>query len=66
MKLLIINKFGDNKLINGEFVPRIGDTIDLFYVPLPVVSKVVCFPSSERLSEIGVFDKEIQAIIILD
>ena len=66
MRMLIVSKFGDKQTITRNFIPRVGDDIDIFYEPLPTVSKVVAFPSEERLSAIGIFDVDIEAIVILE
>lgn len=35
------------------FVPRIGDKIDIFYHPFPVVTSVLLYPSDETLSSLA-------------
>ena len=64
MKILVINQIGTNRVINSNFVPRIGDSVDLFYSPLPRVTCVVAWPNDVRLREVGIEEK-IDVIIIV-
>jgi hypothetical protein len=52
MKILVINEFGDNCIVDSEVVPRVGDKIDMFCEPLPTVTQVLFWPSEERLASI--------------
>jgi hypothetical protein len=53
MQILIINEFGNAKRMTAQACPRIGDKVDLFYIPLPTVKDVVWFPSDNTLARIG-------------
>lgn len=63
MNILVISQVGKHEVINSDFVPRVGDKIDLFYEPLPEVTQVVAWPSNERLKAIGLNQHEIDAIV---
>lgn len=52
MKILIVNSHGRGELITPEILPRIGDKVDMFYRPFPVVNDVLLYPSKKLLSEI--------------
>ena len=64
MKLLIVNKFGKGKVKESDSIPRLGDTVDMFYEPLPKVVQVVLWPSKERLEHYDIAN--VQAVIIVD
>ena len=65
MKILIIDQYGNNtKIKDADIIPRIGDSLDIFYDPLPKVTKVVLYPKKERLKEFKVIGQDIIAIII--
>tara|TARA_R110000850_G_scaffold217964_1_gene343540 strand:- start:491 stop:697 length:207 start_codon:yes stop_codon:yes gene_type:complete len=49
-KILVINQFGKGEIKDSDFLPRVGDKVDMFYEPLPTVTQVVMWPSKERLS----------------
>ena len=52
MNILILNELGKNLVMEDvPFIPRVGDSIDVFYRPLPIVKRVVCFPSVETLKD---------------
>ena len=63
MKVLIIDTMGNSRVVTTEFIPRIGDTIDMFYEPLPTVIKVVAWPSNERLKALKIEGLDVCAII---
>ena len=68
MKVLVIGKFGCNKIVTTDFVPRVGDKIDMFYEPLPTVKSVIAWPSEARLATLdaGGFSEKIEAVLIVD
>ena len=68
MKMLVINKFGQNTLFHEvDFIPRIGDKIDVYYEPLPTVTMVVAMPSDKRIEAIDSSIKDvIDAIVIAE
>ncbi len=53
IEIMIINKFGNKEIVSSNFVPRVGDNIDLFYEPYPIVKKVLAFPSPATKQELG-------------
>lgn len=54
MKILIINEFGEKKVKECDQVPRIGDKVDVFCRPRPVVSSVLWWPADGALSNFDV------------
>ena len=50
MKVLFVDVFGNQEIEDCCGVPRIGDTIPLFYEPYPKVTNVIWFP--EKVSPI--------------
>lgn len=63
MDILIIAQGGQHQIIkNCASIPRVGEKVDFFYQPLPVVTSVIWFPSNDRLAAINV-DDAIEAII---
>lgn len=65
MRLLIISAHGNTTTKICDFLPRIGDNIDSFYSPLPIVKKVVLWPSKERLADYGI-STNFDAIIMVE
>jgi len=63
MKMLVFNKFGNGVIKESDIIPRVGDMLDLFYLPLPTVTEVVLWPTEERLKEFDADKLNIQAII---
>lgn len=66
MLILIINGFGQCKTRDSDFIPRVGDKIDMFYKPFPVVTSVTHWPSDETLKDTQYTSSEIQAIITVE
>lgn len=68
MKVLVINQFGDNKIVTTDFIPRTGDKVDVFYEPMPSVISVVAWPSKGRLKAVQAdgFSDRIEAIVVVD
>jgi hypothetical protein len=65
MKILIISELaGVSKEIETNFVPRVGDHVDLFYSPPSCVKRVLAFPSGDTLNTLGFSD--IEAIVFVD
>lgn len=62
MKILIIDFAGRNKIVDSDFIPRIGDRVDMFYEPSPTVNCVLCWPSLGRLRELKI-DVHVDAIV---
>ena len=45
MKILVTHlSFDKVKEVHSDCVPRVGDRVDLFYVPCPVVTDVIWYP----------------------
>lgn len=65
MKVLFVTKYGQNCFKDLSFIPRLGDSMDLFYRPYPKVTAVLLFPTLTTLAELGVTD-HIDAVITLD
>ena len=53
MKILVINQFGRKEVKDSDFLPRVGDKVDMFQNPLPTVFEVVCWPSKEQIKDFG-------------
>ncbi len=67
MNILVISQFDcSRKIVTSDFIPRVGDRIDMFCRPLPIVSEVIAWPSEERLQQASaeLFSEEIDAIVI--
>lgn len=62
MKILIINKFGENRYIETDILPRIGDNVDMFYKPCPKVDSVTLYVSIDTLKTLGINEK-VDAIV---
>lgn len=46
MKILFINKFGQNEVVEMQYAPRIGDIVPVFdYKPTPTVQTATWLPS---------------------
>ncbi len=43
-KILVINEFGSNETLDLPIIPRVGDTIPIFYQTYPIVKTVVLMP----------------------
>lgn len=43
-KVLIADKFGQQQIEDMDYIPRIGDTMPIFYQPYPKVIEVIWFP----------------------
>lgn len=63
MKILVINQFGENKIIDSNVVPNIGTQVDMFYKPYPVVSAVLMWPTIATLDGLGAAGIPIEAIV---
>ena len=71
MKIIIISPLAKQMRItsNVQSVPRVGDCIDAFYKPHPMVKNVLWLPSTDTLKSIGVTEYqpgEITALIFVD
>lgn len=67
MKIIVLNGVIGEKIIKDvKAIPRIGEKIDLFYTPLPVVIDVIWYPTKETLSKIDVKNIDIDALIFTD
>ena len=63
MKLLIINEYRHSEIKNSDFVPRVGELVDMFYKPSPTVTRVLNWPSNELLKNLNAEQLNIQAVI---
>lgn len=66
MKILVINAFGNAEKILSDFVPRIGDKVDMFCTPMPTVTEVLAWPTKERLAEFGPYYENLDVIITVN
>lgn len=63
MNILIIAENGENKVIlDTNFVPRVGDIVDIFCNPRPKVEIVLLYPSEETLRSLET-DTKIDVIV---
>lgn len=67
MQVLICNKFKHTEVKVVDAIPRVGDSVDVFWEPLPRVTNIIWYPRHERLRELkcDLFNK-ITAIVIVD
>lgn len=63
MRILFITEMGHNTIKETNILPRVGDKVDVFYRPFPVVENVLLFPSKKLLEEFGI--NEVDAIVTL-
>jgi len=67
MKVIVLSKLANKSVfMKGDFIPRIGDTVDLFYEPLPKVIGVILYPTKERLKQLKISDINVVAIVMVD
>lgn len=52
MKIAIICMYGNYRIIETQILPRVGDRIDMFYTPRPVVNSVLLYPSNKSMDMI--------------
>lgn len=65
MKLLVINQFGANQIVDAQAIPPIGAQVDLFFKPAPRVKEVVMWPGEEMLRSLQAVDMQIEALVIV-
>ena len=66
MKILVVDEFGNAEKILSDFVPRIGDKVDVFCTPIPTVTEVWAWPTKERLAELGSHYQDLDVIITVN
>ena len=68
MKIIIVNhQYGKCSVRNNcDFVPRVGDHIDIFYDPPPVVTKVIAYPGKRRLDLLDSYHPDIIALVVVE
>jgi hypothetical protein len=55
MKILIVSELaGQMVLKEVNVIPRQGDYIDMFYTPIPKVTKVILYPSPKTLKQVDI------------
>lgn len=64
MRILFVDEMGNNVLMETDILPRVGDKVDMFCRPFPVVKNVLLFPSKELLEEFEI--NEVDAIVTLN
>jgi len=62
-KLLIMNQFKQQEIVELPGIPRVGDTIPLFFTPAPKV-QIVCWMPEELLPELN--GSGIEAVITVE
>jgi hypothetical protein len=62
-KVMVVNSFGNSEIKEMPIVPRIGDTLPLFYNPAPKVNGVVLLP---HLMESSLMDKNLDALVTVE
>jgi hypothetical protein len=65
MKLLIVNQLGNHAIVDSNVIPRVGDRVDLFYTPYPMVTSVLLWPKESTLKAMNI-SVAIEAIITVD
>lgn len=63
MKLLVINQLGSGVVKNSDFLPRVGDHVDMFGLPPPRVTSIILWPTDSRLEDLRWAGRKIDAII---
>ena len=63
MKVLVINGFGHNEIKETQVIPRVGEMVDMFYLPHPTVTNVLHWPSKETLVKLQAENIDIAAIV---
>ena len=67
MKLFIMSNFGHGIMVESSILPRIGDSVDLFYTPLPKVKEVILYPTEKTFPQLMKIEPEgIEAIIVVE
>lgn len=64
MKILVVES--SFNLVNEmvvPFIPRIGDAIDLFYSPFPIVTSVLIITNPTTLEQFGIKSNAIAAVV---
>lgn len=63
MKILIVSTIGKGEVKESDFIPRIGEKVDMFYHPMPTVTSVTNWPSKELLKQVSAENMDIKAIV---
>ena len=67
MNIAIVSKFGIVLKNKTDILPRVGDSVDLFYSPNPKVNSVLLFPRIETLAKLGLSENaNIDVIVLVD
>jgi hypothetical protein len=67
MKILVLSQYHGMEIFDRQFVPRVGDKVDVFYEPMPTVNTVVAWPSRTKLRQLGIDDKiQIEALVTVE
>lgn len=62
-KILIMNQLKQTEVVNLPAIPRVGDTVPLFYNPAPKVT-IVCFLPEKLMPELE--GKNIDAVVCVE
>jgi len=66
MNVLYVNPIGGVDIKeNTSILPRVGDSVDLYYNPYPKVSAVLLHPTSDTLGKLGLVNISIDAIVTI-
>ena len=65
IRILITNKLGDNVIMLVPQVPAVGDRVDLFHKPFPVVTNILWYPSADTKKSYGL-PADTSAVVTVD
>ncbi len=65
-KVMFLTKFDIYNIKEVPAVPRIGDVVDMFYNPMPIVKGVIWYPSENSFGRFGIDLKDVVAIVYVE
>lgn len=69
MDILVVTKYGQEKLVESDVIPQIGAKVDMFYSPAPLVVEVLMWPTKDTLNAFKVSTAvgiDIKAIVFVE
>ena len=64
--IAIVNPtFNKGELRQCDSVPRIGDSVDMWYRPLPIVKQVVWWPN-EEMRKVFDLDESVDVVVVAE
>ena len=66
MTVLIVSKLGQSKVCEMPAVPRVGESIDVFYAPPPTVTSVLWLPHKTRLKPFNADKFDVVAVVCVE